>query len=146
VASTVIQPTADALKAVIAAVTFTPAVTVYRWAPAHLGNVPAVVIDVPTLRRHDLDAAERELGSDDWFMTFPVSLHVDLKVPDRDQARIVELLEAVIAAIDANRTLGIATVDDTKVITGSPIQDLSDEQRPLLTYDCEVEVWRRVPY
>jgi hypothetical protein len=143
-ASTVITPVADALATVLNGIAFTPALKVYRWAPRRLDNVPAAVINVPAVRRVALDEGERELGSDDWFLTFTLDLHIDLKVPDRDQQRAVELLEAVIAAVDANPTLGIATIDDTKVVAGEPTYDLSEEARPLLTYDCEVQVWKRV--
>lgn len=149
-ASTILTPVADALADVLAGINLTPAINLVwgddrRWAPAMIGSTPAVVINVPSVRRTGLDEPERELGSDDWIITFGVDLYVDLAVPDRDQQRAVELLEAVTAAIDANRTLGMATIDDTKVVSAEPSQDLSDEARPLLTYDLEVQVWKRVP-
>jgi len=155
VASTVITPVGDALAALLQTITFTPTLHVHwdtandtRWAPSRLRDVPAVTIDIPTVRRTALDEGERELGSDDWLLTFPVSLYVDLKVAGRDQQRAVELLEAVIAAIDANRTLGIPTIDDTKLVAGEPslTSFSSDQARPLVEYECEVQVWKRVPY
>lgn len=151
-ASTILTPVANALAAILATIDLTPQVNVVwgtsdekRWAPAMIAATPAVVINVPSVRRTGLDEPERELGSDDWLLTFALDLYVDLKVPGRDQQRAVELLEAVTAAIDANPTLGLPTIDDTKVVSAEPAQDLSDEARPLLTYDLEVQVWKRVP-
>jgi hypothetical protein len=143
--STVIVPLADALKALLEGLDFAPAVKAYRWAPSMVATVPAAVIDIPEVRRTGIDEPEEQLGSDDWTLTFPVELLVDLAVADRDQTRVVELLEAFIAAVDANPSLGFPIVDDSKVVAGTPGYDLSEEARPLLTYDCEVQVLVRVP-
>lgn len=146
----VLTPVGDALAAVLAGITLTPPVTVEwaadrRWAPTRIGSTPAIVINVPTVRRTGLDEGEREIGSEDWLLTFGVDVYVDLKLPARDQQRAIDVVEAVIAAVDANHTLGDPTIDDTKVTAAEPAQDLSDEARPLLTYDLTVEVWKRVP-
>jgi hypothetical protein len=133
--STVIVPLADALKQMLEGLDFAPAVKAYRWAPSMVATVPAAVIDIPEVRRTGIDEPEEQLGSDDWTLTFPVELLVDLAVADRDQTRVVELLEAFIAAVDANPSLGFPIVDDSKVVAGTPSFDLSEEARPLLTYD-----------
>jgi hypothetical protein len=143
--STVIVPLADALKQMLEGLDFAPAVKAYRWAPSMVATVPAAVIDIPEVRRTGIDEPEEQLGSDDWTLTFPVELLVDLAVADRDQTRVVELLEAFIAAVDANPSLGFPIVEDSKVVAGTPGYDLSEEARPLLTYDCEVQVLVRVP-
>jgi hypothetical protein len=97
------------------------------------------------VRRTGIDEPEEQLGSDDWTLTFPVELLVDLAVAERDQLRIVDLLEAVVAAVDANPSLGFPIVDDSKVVAAVPAFDLTEEARPLLTYDLEVQVLVRVP-
>jgi hypothetical protein len=143
--STVIVPLADALHALLEGLDFQPTVKAYRWAPSMVGDVPAAVIDIPEVRRTGVDEPEEQLGSDDWTLTYPVELLVDLAVAETAQTRAVELLEAFIAAVDANPSLGFPIVDDSKVTAGTPSFDLSDQARPLLTYDCEVEVLVRVP-
>jgi hypothetical protein len=145
-ASSVITPVADRLKAVLEGLAVTPVVTAYRWTPPRLGGTgPFGVVELPRIERTGVDEPERELGSDDWLITYPVVLYVDLKDPDRDQERAVELLEAFTAALDENPSMGDATIDDTKVTAGDPSVDLIGESRPMLAYECEVQVLKRVP-
>jgi hypothetical protein len=143
--STVITPLAQALSALLQGIDFQPAVTAYWPAPSSAIKPPAAVIDIPEVRRTGIDEPEEQLGSDDWTLTFPVELLVDLAVAERDQLRIVDLLEAVVAAVDANPSLGFPIVDDSKVVAAVPAFDLTEEARPLLTYDLEVQVLVRVP-
>jgi hypothetical protein len=80
--STVIVPLADALKQMLEGLDFAPAVKAYRWAPSMVATVPAAVIDIPEVRRTGIDEPEEQLGSDDWTLTFPVELLVDLAVAE----------------------------------------------------------------
>lgn len=152
-ASTLLQPVADKLAGLIAGIATTPPFNVPRntdgtnaWAPRALGGTgPWAVIEIPDVDRTPLDQGERELGSDDWFLTYDVTLYFDFKVLDRDQARAVTLLEAFIVAVDTTPSLGIAQIDDTKVVKATKAYDLSNESRPLLAYECEVQVWIRRP-
>jgi hypothetical protein len=151
-ASAVITPIADRLKALLAGLDVTPPVTAYRWTPQRLGGTgPFAVVELPRVERSQVNDPEEELGNDDWVITYPVVLYVDLKDPDRDQERIVELLEAFTAAVDDNRGLKVdddddATIIDTRVVTSDPSVDLIGESRPVLAYECEVAVFKHVPY
>jgi hypothetical protein len=80
--STVIVPLADALKTLLEGLDFAPAVKAYRWAPSQLATGTAAVIDIPEVRRTGVDEPEEQLGSDDWTITFPVELLVDLAVAE----------------------------------------------------------------
>jgi hypothetical protein len=58
---------------------------------------------------------------------------------------IVEVVEAFIKAIDTF-ALQIAdpTIDDAKVERCDPVLDLTDQGRPLLVYECDLVVLKRV--
>lgn len=142
--STLIDPVAQALKALLEGLDVDPGVKAYWPAPKLMdGTGPWAVVELPRLRRTGTDEAETELGSDDWYLSFPVILYVALSDAKRDQARLLDLLEAAIKAIDDNPSLGIVTVDDTSLIAGDPFFDLTEQARPLIAYECELEVWRR---
>lgn len=151
--STLLQPVADQLAAVIEGLNTTPAFNVPRttdgmnaWAPKALGGPgPWAVIEIPDVTRTPLDQAEITLGVEDWYLTYDVTLYFDFKVLERDQIRAVDLLEAVIAGIDDSDGLGIDQIGDVKVTRATKAYDLSDDQRPLLAYECEVQVWFRRP-
>jgi hypothetical protein len=155
--STLIEPLADILTSTLESITLTAgtstiAVKGYRWAPQQLSKVPAGVVEIPTIRRSEVDEGETELGSDDWWIAYPVILYVEWTgTPDRDMQRAVELLEEWIAAIDGNPTDGtpfdqVAGVDDAKVVSADPDIDITEQERPLLRYVTEVQVHLRVPY
>lgn len=143
-ASTIIQPTADALAATLAAADLTVALKTYRWTVRDLDRVPAAVIELPDLDRNARDEPERELGSNDWGMIFPVTLYFDLSEPVAAQEQAAETVEKVIAAIDADYTLG-GVVENSKIVSAEPSYDYTDQARPLLAYACEAHVIRHVP-
>jgi hypothetical protein len=155
-ASTVITGVADRLKTVIAALDVTPPVSAYRWTPQRLtGTGPFAVIELPRVERTSLNDPEEQLGSDDWIISYPVVLYVDLKDPDRDQNRLVDLLEAMTSAIDDNVVLadpndpgdvnGDVQIMDVKVTAADPSVDQLPDARSLLAYECEVQVFKHVP-
>lgn len=99
------QEIADALAVVLDTV---DDVRAYAWDPAGAGfTSPCVVISLPRIRRRDADSAESELLAEDLFYTFPVSLYVKASNPVASQARMAQLIDSLIAAVDANPTLGI---------------------------------------
>lgn len=144
-ASSVIQPIAVKLAAEVAAITVASvAVKSYVWAPGAgtgMDAVPCGVVEMPDFRRRDLDEAESELGQNDWTLTYPVVLYVDLSEAAASQAQLVELVEAFVARVNANPSL-TNTVYDAVVVDGEPFLDLTVEARPLAAYRTSVQVWK----
>lgn len=139
-ASVLIEPVADALQAKLAAIALQGAtVKAYTWAPASLDRVPAAVIEAPEVSRRDIEGAESQLGSNDWLLTFPVTLYVLLDEPVAAQTAAVDGLEQFVQAVDADAGLGIAGVIESRVVTGEPAV-IDDQQRALYAYECRVEV------
>lgn len=148
--STIIEPTADLLAALAETVEVTMsngvrALKGYTWEPASFDAIPAAAVGPPTVRRTGLDEGERELGSDDWFLEYPVGLYFDLDEAAKSQGQMAEALEAFTKAIDANPSLGSTLIDDCKVTNAEPFVEDS-RQRTLCGYLCTVSVWRRNPY
>ena len=139
-ASVLIEPVADALQAKLAAITLQgAAVKAYTWAPARLDRVPAAVIEAPDVSRRDIEGAESQLGSNDWLLTFPVTLYVQLDEPVAAQTAAVDGLEQFVQAVDADAGLGIAGVIESRVVTGEPAV-IEEQKRALYAYECRVEV------
>lgn len=148
--STIIEPTADLLAALAETVSVTmsngtKALKGYTYEPATFDEVPAAAVGVPVVRRSALDDSERELGSDDWIMEYPVGLYFDLDEARKSQGQMVEALEAFTKAIDANPSLGSALIDDCTLTSAEPFVE-DARQRTLCGYLCTVSVWRRNPY
>lgn len=138
-ASTILDPVAEALKDVADAIT---GLSGEKWAPKDLRKRPSAVVSLPRGRRSGVDEAEQQLGSEDWYLTYPVVLYIDLSEAKRAQAQAVELVEALIAAIDDNPGLS-NTVLDAKVTNFEP-EIVVDQNKPLLSYVCDVEVLKQV--
>jgi hypothetical protein len=141
-ASTVLDPIAEALRAELAAVGVAPVIKAHKWAPRALDKVPAGVIGVPSLRRREPDGAESRLGRNDWRLIYPVGLYFELTEAIAAQARAVEVLEAWVKAIDANDTLN-DLVEDAAVTVAEP--DFTEEGRPMVLYLTEVHMLAFVP-
>lgn len=140
--STIVQPVADRLKQIAEGLAVTPTVKAYRWAPARLSQVPAIVIEPPDIGRPDPEEGESQLGAEDWDMSFPVVVYVDLREGEKAQARAVELVEALITAIDDDPTLaGLAS--DVELVEAESFV-IEDAQRPLFAYRCTVALTRLV--
>lgn len=136
-ASTVVQPLADRLTSLLAAIGVT--VPAGGWARDHLHALPAAEIEIPDGRRRNVDEPEDHLGQRDWQLEFPVTLWVDLHEASAAQRQLVELLEAWIAAVDADETLNnLAT--DAVVTSWQRVYDATDQARPLLGVVTTVEV------
>ncbi len=117
----------------------------YLYERVEFDRVPAITVGLPRGSRSGLDAGERELGSDDWLPEFTVSIYVDLDQDVKAQEQAVELLELYVAAVDDDPSLGIATVDDAKVVRWEDFVQQT-AKRALYGYELTVAVWRRVPY
>lgn len=141
--STVIDPVAGAIAAVLEDLE-TDALKVHFPAPKQLsGPGPWAVIDLPRFVRTPTDEPESELHSRDWKLWYPTTIYVDLKQAERDQLRAMEIVELLIHAVDEDRSLG-ETVFDASVVEGEPEIIGRDQARPLLAYECQVEVLQLV--
>lgn len=139
-ASTIVEPVADALKTQILAISYSPAIRVSRWAPRRIESTPAAVIDVPSVDRVAPREAEFEMGREDWRMTFGVSFYFKLSDAEVAQSRAVEFFELFVSRIDDHPTLGLAGVDDAKVTSSEADITLVEEATPLFAYRCTVEL------
>jgi hypothetical protein len=138
-ASTIIDPIGQQIKALAAALTVTPAIKAY-WPPIAMPDrLPAAMVQPPAVRRRDPDDNESQMGSEDWNMTFGVSFYFDLSNATDAQSQGVEFFEAFVAAVDNDPTLG-GTVLDAKVTEGEPDYSKIADRKPVFIYDCTVAV------
>lgn len=149
--STTVKPVATLIANVIAGLSVTfpggsASVKAYTWDPGMDGfdALPAGVVGVPDIRRVSVDSPESQIGSRDWRMTYPVTFVFDLDVAALAQDRVVDCVEAFIKAIDTD-TLQASdgSIIDAKVIAARPNVVMTDA-RPLLAYDCELELLKLV--
>lgn len=145
--STIIEPTADLIATTIAALAVTPAVKAYTWQTglSGLGQLPAAIVDAPVVERTEVEQPESQLGAFDWTMTFPVYVFVELKVAKSAASTLVEIVEAFIQAIDAGAlTAADPSIVEAKVVSSTMLDAEDQQARPLLAYDCRVEVLKLV--
>src|SRR5919108_5965238 len=86
---------------------------VYDHSPRAYDRLPAVEIGLLDARRIDVDEAESELGRVDWFLDFPLTLHVRVgsgSALRETQLNALELLGEIVGEFDK----------DTSVIYDSP--------------------------
>lgn len=141
-ASTILDPPAAGIVAIIEALGLTASVTGYKWGRLELDSVPAGVVAMPILRRTGVEERESQLGANDWTATYPVLLAVDLDEAVSNQAQVIEMVEAFVAAVDADYSLG-GTVEEAKVVECEPYTD-QDRAKPLIGYECMVETLKLV--
>lgn len=138
--STLIDPIGAALQGKVAALTVQGQAAKGYWpAPASLDKVPAGVVEPPEASRRDIDASESALGSNDWLLTFPVTLYVLLDEAESAQDAAVDFVEAFIKAVDADQGLGVAGVIEARVVSSEPVV-IEDQARALYSYECRCEV------
>jgi hypothetical protein len=114
-ASTVLQPIADHIGAILK--TFQLGVSQDTWAGKDLrfGRAGAAEIEVPDIARTGIEQAESQLGADDWDLEFAVSIWVNITTTGDSQKRLIALVEQWIAAVDADVTFG-GLVLEAKVV------------------------------
>lgn len=143
----VIQPIADALAGVCRSVGLH--VPDETWTVGTL-RPPCAEIEVPDGRRTGPEEAESQLGFNDWYQEFPVTLWVDLHRATEAQVRLKTLLEAFIVAVDADRSLGLDPadvdfqLDDASVVSWERVYQL-ERDRQLIGYETTVAVLALVP-
>jgi hypothetical protein len=144
-ASTIIDPAAQAIADIATGLAVDVTVTGSKWAPRDLSNLPAIVVELPEVRRAGLAGEEPELYADGWWMTFDCILYVELVEAASSQTTVVDIAEAFIAAIDADPSLGITRIEEARVTSAGPAEITVNEPRALLQYPLTVELLRLVP-
>lgn len=144
-AATKLAALATAAKAAVEAAGITSLgneLKVYAYEPRDLDTLPAVTIDGPTdFRRTEPDEAESQLGSNDWRLTYTVRIYVRLGDPETAAAQSRTILGQVIAAIDADRSLGGEAEIDASITEGSR-ELVAEENHPeMFVYACSLRVW-----
>jgi hypothetical protein len=148
-ASTVLDPVAQLLADVINGLTglgLTAAVKGEKWEPEIGGlQLPCGVVGLPSFDREALDAPESQLNARDWFLSYPVEILVDLENPRRNSAKVAEIVEAFIKAIDTDTlTAQDGSILVARVTSTARPSSTSTSARPLLGYVVSVEVHKLV--
>jgi hypothetical protein len=118
VPSTTLEPLATAVAALLRALSVSEGLTAYAHDPgfAGLDALPCAVVGIPTIGRVGLDQSESQLGSRDWFVTFPVTLYFDLADATATATLAIEYVEAFIKSVDTESLQAAdGTVLDSKV-------------------------------
>lgn len=122
------------------------ALKVYDYEPRDLDAQPAVTVTGPaSIRRVEPDEAESQLGSFDWRMTFVLRIYVPQDDPQTSEYQMRAVLGQVIAAIDADRSLG-GEADIDAVLSNGEIEPVQFEgsDRQFLLFTGDLDVWALV--
>jgi hypothetical protein len=113
-----------------------PGFATYLWERETFDSMPAIAVGIPEFRRRELDEAESQLHSLDYFFLYPVSLYVDLEKAQTSQQKMVDALQAIAVAIDADPGLK-GTVFDSAITEGTPFIE-EGRRRPLAGYQITI--------
>ena len=111
----------------------------YLWAPRELSSLPAAVVELPSVERTPVDAPEDHLGQKDWRPTFQMVFYFDLETAQSSQDKAVELVEALVLAIDEDPTLG-GLCQEAKAVEAEPPEFVEDESRPVIRWSVRVQI------
>lgn len=142
----VLDPVAVLIATLAEGLSVSPPVKGYSHDPgfAGLDSLPAAVVGLPTIQRTGVDEAETQFGTDDWYISYPVSLIFDLADLTVTHDQATQTVEAFIRAIDtASLSVSDASILDAKVTEATPTQ-VVDDARPVLTYELKLEVHKIV--
>jgi hypothetical protein len=146
VSSTTLEPLAQDVADLLAGLTWSQGLKVYVHDPGYAGidKLPCAVLSVPSIGRVGLDQPESQLYIRDWFITIPIVLYFDLADATATSILAIEYVETLIKGVDAESLqAGDATVEDAKVVECEP-SELVDQHRPMLVYECSLEVQKLV--
>jgi hypothetical protein len=142
VSSSILTPLADALLEAARGLG-SEGVKGYRWPPRELAKLPAAVVELPGVERTPVDAPEDHLGQRDWKPSFPVIFYFDLSAAESSQDEAVEIVEAFIAAIDEDPSLG-GLCQEAKAVEAAFAEYVEDEARPVIRWPVRVEILKFV--
>lgn len=141
--STVIQPLADRFKVLLEGIGLK--VPDSGWQRDHLPATPGAEIELPDIGRGDVEAAESQLGTNDWGLEFLVTIWFDLREATASQKRLADAVEQWINAVDHDDAglHAIPGVDSVKVTSAQRVYQL-EKNRTLVGYETTVAVLRLV--
>lgn len=137
---------ASAAAAVITAASITlngRALKVYDHEPRDLDSLPAAWVRGPIeFARTDPDDLERELGREDWDLSYEVFVMVPMDAPEAGQDNANTILGAVLYAFDGDPTLGgTSGVTEAKLSSGDRTYvDTDESNRQAVMWVCRLEV------
>lgn len=104
-------------------------------------NPPALEIEIPAINLSDIEEAESQLGTDDWTLAYTVRLWRALRDANTSAAKLADDIEAFIAAVKANPTLG-GRADDARVVElrARYLDDEDHASQPLIGYETTIRV------
>lgn len=121
------------------------------------GSLPAVMLDMVTIRRVEPDEGDSQLGTRDWHLEVPIEIYVDallnVQDPAAASAAAEQLACRVIALIDSDPTLGNwgdngGLYSGIEAVTPSfePfVGSLNESAHPVLGYDGSLHAWLLLP-
>lgn len=121
------------------------------------GNLPAVMLDMVTIRRVEPDEGDSQLGTRDWHFEVPIEIYVDALINVQDpaaaSARAEELACRLIALIDSDPTLGnwgdnggLYSGIEAVIASVEPfVGTLNDTAQPVLGYDALLHAFLLLP-
>ena len=145
--STTLEPLAQSVATLLGGLSVSEGITAYAHDPgfAGLDSLPCAVVGIPKIGRVSVDQSESQLGTRDWFVTFPVTLYFDLADATATAKLALEYVEAFIKQVDTESMQAAdGTVLDSKVTNAEPAE-IVNAHRPLLAYECDLEIWKLVP-
>lgn len=147
-AATVMQDVAAGAAAAISAAAITSqgnALKVYDHEPRDLDTLPAVTIDGPTsFRRVAPEESESQLGATDWHLGYTLRVYIADDDPSTATGEIRTVVGQVVAAIDADETLGGAAALGARVAAGQQVYTDDPERRQMVVMECQLEAWALV--
>lgn len=130
---------ADALVEILG--TLPQGLTAYKWSEGAIKR-PAAVVELPTFRRTQPDQREDHVGLDDWRLTYPVVLYVELGInPVEAQVELGQIAEDWIKAVDAFPQELSDLCTDAKVTESTPfVEPTQSESTVLIGYETHVSI------
>jgi hypothetical protein len=119
---------------------------VYDYEPKDLDTLPAVTVGGPTaMSRPEPEARQSQLGSDDWHITYTLRIFTKLDDPEDFARESRAILGQVIAAIDADETLGGTADLGAAIANGFREFHTDDKGRKMGVYVCDLRAWALIP-
>jgi hypothetical protein len=120
-------------------------INVYEYEPLGLAlSPPCITIGNCDFERSGVEEPESQLGSDDWLLTWAVTLYAPLHEPKKGFSDVRRLIGQAIRAIDADQKLG-GEVLEAKLTTGDSGFNDEDMNRRLFVVECDLETLALMP-
>jgi hypothetical protein len=119
------------------------ALKVYDHEPREVDTLPAAWVRGPIeFARAPVDEPERELGREDWDLTYEVMVMVQMDAPETGQDDANTVLQVLLYAFDADPSLGgLPGVTEARLSEGDRTYvDTDDANRQAVLWTCRLDV------